>query len=181
MGRGIALVLAGFAALAGGCATPARYVEKSADSGIIAIPTNQGIFGGYNEREATKLIQQHVGSDYEIVDAREVVTGQTTLNNQQMDGQQTANRRNPNQPGFQQNAMNTTTTQDTTEWRIWYRRKASLGRPGQPVSGVMQTGGVQRPLGQNVVPSVLPGGGVGGPTSYFAPTPRTPSGAACSS
>jgi hypothetical protein len=177
MRRGIAVAVAGLVALAGGCASPARYVERSGDSGVVAIPTNTGIFGKYNEREAQKLIQEHVGPNYEIVKQGEVVTGQSTTNNQQVSTDQVANRRNPNLPGERQVATSTTTTQDLKEYRIWYRRAGAPVRPDQPFGGagynVMQTGGTQ-PQGQSVVPSVLPGGGASGrgptgPTSYFAP------------
>jgi hypothetical protein len=180
MRRGIAVAVAGLVALAGGCASPARYVERQPDSGVVAIPTNAGLFARYNRHEALALIQQHVGPNYEIIDEREVVTGQSTTNNQQVNTEQVANRKNPNLPGERQVATNTTTTQDLKEYRIWYRRVAAPVRPDQPFGGVpganvMQTGGMQAPgAGQGVVPSVLPGGGISGrgptgPTSYFAP------------
>jgi hypothetical protein len=190
MRSGIAVAVAGFVALAGGCASPARYVEQQRDSGVVAIPTNQGIFGKYNEREAMKLIQEHVGPNYEIVNRGEVVVGQSTTNNQQVNTEQVANRRNPNLPNERQVATSTTTTQDLKEYRIAYRRKAVMGRPDQPFggappSGVMQTGATQPQgsggLAPGVMPSVLPGGGVGGPTSYFAPGSRPGAGGACSS
>jgi hypothetical protein len=187
MRRGIADALSGLVALAGGCASPARYVERQPDSGVVAIPTNAGIFGKYNEREALKLIQEHVGPNYEIVKQGEWVTGQSTTNNQQVNTEQVANRKNPNLPGERQVATSTTTTQDLKEYRIWYRRKAVMGRPDQPFGGapggnVMQTGGLQsQGAAQGVVPSVLPGGPTG-PTSYFAPSSRPASGgSSCSS
>ena len=177
MRTGIALGLMGFFALAGGCASPAHYVEKKPDSGIVSIPANNGLFADYYRKEALDLIQKHVGPNYEIIEVRKVVTGQSTTNNQQVNTEAIPNKRNPNQPGERQTITNDTTQRDITEVYIWYRQKSVPLGSNQPYGapgGVMQTGGV-RPQGQpqgttpDVVPSVLPRAPQSstGPTSYF--------------
>jgi hypothetical protein len=151
---------------AGGCASPARYVEKTGDSGVIAIPNNTDAWPGYNMRAAKELIQKHVGANYEIIDQREVVTGQATTNNQQVNTEQTVNRSLPFLPAEKQTITNNTTQRDLTEWRIWYRR-ATTYRP-EPFIGDINTnglapaGGAPRAPGgppAGTVPSVLPAGG----------------------
>lgn len=187
MRSGIAVALAGLFVLAGGCASPAHYVEKKADAGVVAIPANTNAWPNFNRREALTLIEKHVGPSYEIVEEREVVTGQSTATNQQVNTEPVANRRNPALPGERQTAASTTTQRDLTEWRIMYRRRPGPApgiNGGTPPSGVMQTGGVPPQgagLTPGVMPSVLPGGGPTGPTSYFAPSSRPGPGGACSS
>lgn len=183
MRRGIAVALAGLVALAGGCASPAHYVEKKGDGGVVAIPANTNGWPNFNRREALALIEKHVGPNYEIVEEREVVTGQATATNQQVNTEAVANRRNPALPGERQTSTSTTTQHDLTEWRITYRRRLGPVVPDQPFGGagspVIQTGGVQsQGVAPGVVPSVMPGGG---PTSYFAPSARPGPGGACSS
>jgi hypothetical protein len=174
MRRGIAVAVVGLVALAGGCASPARYIEKKGDEGVVAIPANTDTWPSHNRRAAIELIQKHVGVNYEILDEREVVTGQSTHNNQQVNTEQTVNRTIPFLPAEKQTITNTTTQHDLTEWRITYRRKASAvpgingGYP--PVGGLAPVGGAQHPA----VPSVLPAGGPparagAGGISYFAP------------
>lgn len=165
MKRGIAFVLLGMISVAGGCASPAHYIEQKADGGVVAIPDNSNTWPNYNVRAARELIAKHVGPNFEIVDQYQVKTGQTTRNEQQTNTDQTANRRNPSE---RQTTTGVTTTQDTTEWRIVYKKVAApvtREQPygGNPPAGVVQTGGVAGqgpPAG--VVPSVLPGGGAYG-------------------
>jgi hypothetical protein len=156
MGRGLALWLVGLFALAGGCASPARYVEKQVDSGIVAVPSNTNAWPSYNMREAYALIEKHVGPHYEIVEQREVVTGQSTSNNTQVNTDPVANGRNPALVGEKQTATSTTTQKDLTEWRIWYRRVA---RP-EPFINDVNNGGVAPAGGPapGTVPSVMPVG-----------------------
>ena len=155
-----ALVLA--LAVAGGCASPAKYVEKRGDSGTIAIPNNTDTWPSHNRREALALIQKHVGVNYEILEEREVVVGQSTNNNQQVNTEDTFNREIPFQPAQKQTINTTTTQRDITEWRIVYRRKAdATGAPmtTQPTGNVLApAGGV--PGASNVVPNVQPVGAV---------------------
>ena len=125
---GVAAIVAGLS----GCASPARYVERSGETGVIAIPANTDSFPSYNRSEAMALIQKHIGSNFEIVEEREVATGKRTLNDQQVNNEQTWNTSNPLLPANKQTVQNTTTTQDMTEWRIAYRRKTTQSRRSQP-------------------------------------------------
>ncbi len=180
MKRGIAVALLGLFAFASGCASPARNVEKKADSGIIAIPSNTNDWPGYNRREALALIQKHVGPYYKIDDEREVVTGQSTVNNQQTNTEAVPNRRNPNLPGERQTTTATTTQRDVTEFRIWYHRVAAPEGPPineQPYGGV--PGGVNAAGGPppGTIPSVQPGGTQPGVQQIGGQGPRWISGA----
>src|SRR5262249_17477636 len=135
------------------------YVEKRADAGIIAIPNNTDVWPNYNRREALALIQKHVGPNYEILEEREVVVGQSTRNDQQVNTEQTVNRTIPFLPAHKQTISNTTTQHDITEWRIVYRRVPGpmTGLPGQPGAGGVPAGGV--PTG-SVPAGAVPAGGV---------------------
>jgi hypothetical protein len=125
-------------------------------------------------------MRQHLGPNYEIIEEREVVTGQSTTNNQQTNTEAVQNKRNPKLPGELQTTTSTTMQRDVTEWRIWYRRGVGQINHDQPYGGlppIQQTGGV-RPQGPGqgpapgVMPSVLPGPQPGGPTSYYSPSMR---------
>lgn len=171
---GIAVAFVGLCALSGGCAS-ARYVNQDAEGGTIAIPSNRGAFAEQNRQKATELITKHVGPNYEIVDEHEVVTGQSTMNNQQTNTDFVQNKRNPNSPSERQITTGTTTQQNMTEWHITYRRKASAGSfNGGAPNGLTPAGGV-RPQGPpaGVVPNVMP-------ISHFAPRSRPTTPAACS-
>jgi hypothetical protein len=161
-----ALVVAGLS----GCASPARYVEKQGDAGVVAIPADTDVWPTYNRRAAMELIEKHVGPNYEIVEFREVATGQRTSNNQEIQNEQTWNRSNPLLPANKQTVQNTQTTQDVTEVRIAYRKRAGapMGSPmgAQGLPGTVQqtqyragTGAGVQPAG-GIVPSMAPGGGV---------------------
>ncbi|MCS7021896.1 MAG: hypothetical protein NZ703_01865 [Gemmataceae bacterium] len=144
-----------------GCAS-ARYVERHADSGVVAIPENSNHWPTYYRQAALDLIEKHVGPHYEIIEEREVVVGQQTSNNQQVGPDFLA--------GF-------STTRDLTEWRIAYRRAAApsvlpltgsrgpLGGGGTPggsspaSGGVPATGSAGPAAGTN---GVQPAGGVPG-------------------
>src|SRR5436305_13628873 len=78
------------AAASTGCGG-ARYVQRSGDEGIVAIPANTDTWPTNNRSAAMKLIEQHVGPSFDIVDEREVKTGQTTVNNQNTEREQTFN------------------------------------------------------------------------------------------
>jgi hypothetical protein len=173
MKRGIAIAIVSVVALAGGCAGPARYVDKKSDTGVVAIPANTDVWPFHYRREALALIQQHVGPYYEIVTEREVPTGQITRNEQQTTTDQVANRKNPNQTGERQTTTGSVMTQNTTEWQIVYRRLPGPIGPNQPAGGVP---GVQPAGGfpPGMIPSVQPAAGApargapGVPLSYFA-------------
>jgi hypothetical protein len=166
---------------AGGCASPAKYVEKQGDAGVVAIPNNTDSWPSYHRRAALDLIRKHVGPQFEIVEEREVVVGQTTHNNQQVNTEQTVNSRIPFLPAERQTITNTTTQHDITEWRIVYRRKqspvAGPMTPGAPGGQVVQT---QYPAA-GAVPGVQPAGGTPptgttGTGSYLIPSVK-PAGA----
>jgi hypothetical protein len=146
---GVVAILAGLS----GCASPARYVEQNSDSGIVAIPAKTNAWPNYNLSAARELIEKHVGPNYEIVEEREVATGQQVLNNNQVNGNQSVGQ---------------TTTQNLTEWRIAYRKKAGpMGGGLQPVGGIQPmrplpgSGPAVQPAG-GIVPSMGPGAPLGG-------------------
>jgi hypothetical protein len=148
--------VAALVAAVSGCATPARYVEKNPESGVVAIPANTDTFPTYYHTEAIDLIRRHVGSNFEIVEEREVPTGQMTVNNQHVN----------NDDMFKsQTVKNTTMTQEVKEWHIVYRKKASpvrgdgmqLGASGglAPAGGAAAGGGSVKPA-DGIVPPVGP-------------------------
>lgn len=143
MKRGFAVAVVALVSLAGGCASPARYVERGGTQGVVAIPSNTDSFPGYNRREALALIQKHVGPNYEIVDEREVVTGTNTTNNQIANGQQT-----PNAKGGKseiQTVSGVTTQTDRTEWRITYRKVGEGSADGGLPAGTVPNVGPNAP------------------------------------
>lgn len=166
--------LAALVAALSGCASPARYVERTGEMGVVAIPANTDSFPNYNRSEAMALIHKHVGGNFEILEEREVATGKKTFNDQHVNNEQTWNTSNPLLPANKQTVQNTTTTQDVTEWRIAYRKKVPTsigsGLVGSPVTPV---GAVQSraPVGAGVS-NVQPAGGIVpsvGPASTVVP------------
>jgi len=155
---GVAAVVAGLS----GCASPARYIERGADSGVVAIPANTDEWPSYHRREALTLIQKHLGSNYEIIEEREVATGQRTVNNQHVKSEQVMNRSNPFLPAEKQTVDNTTTTHDITEWRIAYRK---VNTPATDTGGIQQT----QYIPGTAPPGVYPAGGIGGIVPSCAP------------
>ncbi|MBA4190632.1 MAG: hypothetical protein C0467_21815 [Planctomycetaceae bacterium] len=150
-----------------GCASSARYVEQGTESGVVAIPTNTDAWPSYNRTEAISLIQKHLGSNYEIVEEREVVTSRHTYQDRHAN---TEHVRDPNRIAASQpidQKQDRPITHDITEWRIVYR-KADAGEIG----GKSTTGNIQQTQYQSgsaptgvvhaggIVPSVAPGGGV---------------------
>jgi hypothetical protein len=157
------VVLAAAVAVASsvGCAN-ARYIQKNADEGVVAVGSNTDTWPSYNRTNALKLIEAHVGPGYEIVDEREVANGVVETNRQDTDRQAVFNPNNPFLPAEKQTTTTTTTTTPRTEYHITYRRAAR-----SPVA-VGSGGSIPPPHG----PSVLPAG-------YAAPSasPATLSGA----
>lgn len=149
------------AAFTGGCGSSAKYIEKRGDTGVVAIPNNTDVWPAYNRREALALIQKHVGVNYEILEEREVVVGQTTHNNQQTNVEQTVNREIFFLPAEKHTTNTTTTQRDITEWRIVYRRLDAPRAGGIGAAPGVTPAGGQVPAG--VVPSVLPAGGAPAP------------------
>jgi hypothetical protein len=146
MNRALLIVAAAALCGASGCAS-ARYVEKSADGGIVAIPSNADFWPIKHMTAAKELMEKHVGPDYEILDQKEVVTGVTTHHNQEIKREPTFNSEVPFLDAEKHTVTNSTTSTDRTEWRIAYRR-----RPAPPL-GLTQVGAIQ-PAG-----GVVPAGG----------------------
>src|SRR5689334_20378228 len=143
MKRLLVLVAAVATALSVGCAN-ARYVQKMGDEGIVAIPNNTDAWPSYNRTEACRLIEQHVGQAYEIVEEKEVVTGTATTNNQNTNREATFNPDVPFLPAERQTTTTTTTSRNLTEYQIHYRKKVG-GLTGFPGTGVAPAGGAAPP------------------------------------
>jgi hypothetical protein len=109
--------------LVGGCAAPAKYIERKSDSGVVAVPDNTDTWPNYNRRAAMELIQKHVGPEYEIVEEKLVVTGHTVQNNRNVNTEPIVNPRNPALVGQRQTVSDNTTQQEITQWQISYRKK----------------------------------------------------------
>jgi hypothetical protein len=130
--RSVAVALAALVAGLSGCTSPARYVEKTADAGVVAIPKNTDVWPSNYHSEAVELIKKHVGPNYEIVEEREVPVTTVTNTRQQVDRETSLHPLNPFRgPGATDTVTNTTATTDITEWRITYRRRAAP--PAGPV------------------------------------------------
>jgi hypothetical protein len=183
MRRFLVLAAAVAAASTVGCAN-ARYVQKAGDEGVVAIPRNSDAWPEYNRTSALKLIEQHVGPAFEIVEEREVKTGTATSNTQNVNREQTFNSEVPFLPAERETTTTTTTARDITEYHIHYRRKAGglTGFPGAtpPANAVVPTGGAA-PAG-GVVPAhhTQPQGATANgvtPAGVAMPPTPTPAGA----
>lgn len=140
------LALVAALAGAGGCASSAKYVEKKADSGVVAVPDDSNAWPNYNRQAALKLIEQHVGPDYEIVDQKTVKTGRQTRSSLP-DTNETLNPRRPGSPGYQ-SSTHATSMPEQTQFLITYVRRGGTasgdaGTPGVP-SGLVPAGGTVR-------------------------------------
>jgi hypothetical protein len=178
MRRFLVLAAAVAAASGVGCAN-ARYVQKIADEGVVAIPVNSDTWPSYNRSGALKLIEQHVGPDYEIVEEREVKTGTATTNVQNTKNEQTFNSEVPFLPAARQTTTATTTAADITEYHIHYRRLAGglTGFPGTapPANAVVPAGGAAPASGVMPAHHTEPqAGAVGGVTQAGGAMPPTP-------
>ncbi|HEY1187314.1 MAG TPA: hypothetical protein VGE74_06630 [Gemmata sp.] len=172
-------VLALVAALsaAGGCASSAKFVERKADSGIVAVPDDSNQWPNYNRRVALKAIEEHVGPNYEIVDERTVKTGRQSRSSLP-DTNETLNPRNPGAPAYRNASTHATALPEQTQYQITYRRKAG---PEADPSGLGAVRTQYLPTG--AAPNVQPAGGAvpGGMASPFnRPTvPPAAGGADC--
>ncbi|MFO0851063.1 MAG: hypothetical protein U0871_21285 [Gemmataceae bacterium] len=179
MKRVLVLAAAVAAAAGSGCAN-ARYVQKGTDEGVVAIPSNSDSWPDYQRTKALDLIQAHVGPSYEIVNEQEVVTGHTTVNQQDTKREATINGTIPFLPAEKQQVTTTTTEVPQREWQIHYRKVAGVAaRPPLPGAGLLPAGGpppttaavpaggMQPPA---VGPSVVPAGGMLPPTNLGPPT-----------
>lgn len=170
-----ALALVAALAAAGGCASAARYAEKKPDRGVVTVPDDSDCWPGYNRRAALKLIEQHVGPDYEIVDQRTVKTGRTGRSGLP-DTNETLNPRNPGAPAYRSASTHATSMPEDTQFQITYRRKDA---PSGATNTVVPVGGAVRteyvPMG--ATPNAQPKSGAvplgaGGTGSYLLPLPR---------
>lgn len=117
-----------------GCGN-ARYIHKDANGGVIAMSADNS----WNRKKAEELMKEHVGPGYQIVEEKEVVTGQVTTNHSDTQNELGVHSAIPILPANKQITTTTTSTKDVTEWQITYRRG---GLPPAVVEQpVQQTGG----------------------------------------
>lgn len=138
------MLFLGLVALTGvGCAN-ARYYQKDANGGIIAMSSNsEG-----NREKALKLIVDHVGPGYQIVEEREVVTGQSTTNQADTRKELAPSSEIPFLAAEKKTTVSTTTTRDLTEWQIVYRRGPAMTSPPVQSAGAVQPAGGAAPAVQ---------------------------------
>ena len=115
------LTLALILACTVGCAS-GRYVAKQPDGGIVAIPANTNSWPSYNRDHAHDLMRAHFPAGYVIEKEEEVVTGtQTKTNNSVKTKEFGKDTFGPDIKVHDHDQ--TTTTMNTTEWHIFYRKK----------------------------------------------------------
>lgn len=141
LGGAVALALAG----AGGCGH-ARIVHRDANGGVVGMHGNSEA----NRKKALKLIEEHVGPGYQIVEEKEVVTGQTTTNHADTQRELTSHSLIPILPAEKQTTVTTTTTRDVTEYHIVYRRGGAPPPSAPLVNGVPVTTNPVQPAGAQV-------------------------------
>lgn len=130
MRRVLALAAAVAPLLAGvGCNT-ARFVERDANGGVVAVPR------AMNRDHALKLIEKEYGPNYVIDGEGEFVTGQVTTNTTNQNKQSEFNARNPFRPQEQTTTQTVSQTQDQKEWRITFH-KMPAGVGGTPTHTAM--------------------------------------------
>ena len=99
-----------------------REVKRTQTGGEIAIRGRTDS----TEKEAADLMHARCNGAYDIIEEGEVVVGQQTITSSQGQGTVVQHNRSSNQV-TQLNTYNhgTSTTQNTTEWRILYQCKAA--------------------------------------------------------
>jgi hypothetical protein len=136
------VALIGFTAFTG-CAN-ARFVKTDQGEGVVAMPANTNCWPTYYRDHAEALIRQKCPAGYEVVYEEEAVVGQTahTHTETETNPSPTLNLGGHNSEhgsgGFagvavplgttEEKSRQTTTYEDNTEWRIYYKAKA----PGPP-------------------------------------------------
>ena len=121
--------------IAAGCA---RQVVRTADFGVVAMPSNTNLVWPFDYRnQAEGMMGSHFPEGYVVEREEETVVGQT------VDTQQdhTTNQLFPALWPFNIETGTTQTTQttsDNTEWRIYYRRagRSQLSERRRPEAGV---------------------------------------------
>jgi hypothetical protein len=116
--------------LAAGCQSP-RVVQRTPDEGVIALPANSDGFPNYFQSAARTLIKDHVGTEYEIVEEKEVTTEYATTNTVAREGA------SPLSLVKRETVTNTTVATPKKEWQIHYRRV--MPRTNFPGNAVVQT------------------------------------------
>jgi hypothetical protein len=134
MERGMFCAVLPLVALAAVGCGDARYVHKDANGGVVAMRGDTSA----NRKKAEELITAHVGAGYQIVEEKEVITGQETTDHVNTQTEPTVHSKIPILPAQKQTTTTTTTTRDVTEWQITYRRGNNPPAATQPVQ---QTGG----------------------------------------
>ena len=122
-----------------GCAN-ARSISRTADEGIVALADNSDSWPSYYRTKGRKMIVDHVGSDYEIVEEKEVTVGYTTIQNQQVTSEPTFGTI-PFLPAERQTTITNSTQTPQKEWQIHYRRRTAPAAAGTgiPETTVVQT------------------------------------------
>lgn len=125
MSRGSALLAVAVVVLAAGLSgcNAARFVNVAPGEGVVAIPCNSDTWPYYHRSRAEELMAKHCPQGYEVVREEEVVTGTTehTHTNVEKTG-------NPLLAAVHIAPVNertnqTTTYQNQTEWRIFFRAR----------------------------------------------------------
>jgi hypothetical protein len=116
------LVMAGLLGL-NGCASSARYVTKSSNGGIIAIPANTNSWPGYYHNQAEELMKAQFPDGYVVEHVDEFVTGTTQYTDTTTNRNSVAVLTDLGIAPEKVNQHQTTSYQNNTEWRIYYRRK----------------------------------------------------------
>ena len=118
-----------------GCGN-ARYIQKDANGGVVAMSSDNR----WNREKAEKLMAAHVGAGYQIVEEKEVVTGQVTTNHSDTQNELGVHSAIPILPTNKQVTTTTTSTRDETGWQITYRRGGSPPQLPWTADPVQQTG-----------------------------------------
>lgn len=104
-----------------GCQS-ARYIQKTEDRGVVAIPRNSNRYPNYRD-QANELMIEHFPDGYLIEHEEEVVVGQTT--HYREDEREEIVHASNEKSAAARSANGSETTVPKTEYRIHYRRKAS--------------------------------------------------------
>ncbi len=144
MRNSLLIVLAVAAGCLSGCAK-ARIVEVTPQGGVVAIPSNSNSWPNYYRDQAEELMRERCPDGFEIVEEKEVVTGQvahTQSNTQRKKspsldlGRVAQDDKDPDNHAASLAGLKiplgpthtrtetTTNYKDVTEYRIYYRPKA---------------------------------------------------------
>ena len=132
-----------------GCTSGARFVndDKSARSGVVAIPDNSNVWPTYYRDSAYQLIREQYPAfnpQTDIVSQGEVKVGEITQNNQSTE----KGFLGDNKPikGEIDRTVTSTSTSDKLEWRIQYRLPQAQAGTRPANNAVMQAGGIPKPI-----------------------------------